>query len=136
MKAPEQGRVVTVREPYGSAFCLHVSFVADASTLKAVAHWSAPLDVVLERVVVKEYDSAGTFDVTLYNPDGADMFLGLGVGLTGGTTSEVPIVANLGSNRRGRVQTMGAPHELYIDGGATAVRGTLDLYCLDPRGTE
>ncbi len=129
------GNVTLIRTPYGGAERLRFQFTADATTWRAVYHIWTPLDVILERFVVLELVGVDIV-VRFYDQDGADKFCNLGAAITGGTATEVPIVANLGADRRGRAQTMGAPHELFIGSDTVASRGLLDLYCLDPRASE
>ncbi len=136
---PPQGRIQFTRSLVpGSplaAYRLRFAFATDAVTFLAVLHFD--LDAVLERAVVAEATtgSALTWNAYLYDSDGADVFGSTMTGLSRNATTEALLVANLGADRRGRIEVMGR-HELVIDGNAASAHGLLDLYCLDPRSME
>lgn len=119
------------------ATLLRLRWTADATTFLAVAPIQlAPLDYILERVVVTDYGGTGTFDLYLYDELDVDALGGDGVGLTAAATTEVlpGLTLAAGTQRRSRLQLMGQ-YWLYVSHASAAVTGVADLYLLHPKHT-
>lgn len=130
------GEVTISQYPDPAGLLIRFAFNVDTTVKKASKRMATPLDVIVERVVTRLYGPSTSYLLRLYDEYESDVLADACAAVADGTVAEYIIAANLGANRRARVQTMGY-HTFYCEEtGGNDTFGVADVYCIPAAGAR